>query len=84
MFFCKEPQMLFLSDQQDANVKIYVSVIPNRLNFHTLHGIGFVIQIQYYQVTLSYKIFSLLKVLYLKHRNIILPIIPTCQYETWH
>jgi len=53
MFFCKEPQMLFLGDQQDARVKIYVIVIPNGLNLNTLHGIGFVVHIQYYHVTLS-------------------------------
>jgi hypothetical protein len=71
-FFCKEPQTLFLNDQQDARVKICVSVIPNRLNFNALHRIGFVVQIQYYYVTISAlirKIFLLLKVLFVKHRN---------------
>jgi hypothetical protein len=53
MFFCKEPQILFLGDQQDARVKIYVIVTPNGLNFNSLHGIDFVVPIQYYHVALS-------------------------------
>ena len=79
--------MLFLSDQQDARVKIYVSVIPNRLHFSTLHRIDFVIQIEYYYVTLCALIrqnILIVKSPISETQEPFLPIIPTSRYETWH